>query len=71
MQFEWDEDKAARNLQKHQVHFEDAARVFLDPLRIESFDARNDHGEDRWLTVGLVDPAVLAVCTPCAGKMVK
>lgn len=28
--FEWDEDKAANNLQKHGVTFEEAAQVFLD-----------------------------------------
>ena len=34
---------------------EDAARVFLDPNRIEAFDGREVYGEDRWKTVGLVD----------------
>ena len=31
MEFEWDPGKAAANLRKHRVSFEDAARVFLDP----------------------------------------
>jgi len=61
MDFEWDGNKAAANLRKHRVSFEDAARVFLDPDRIESFDGRNTYGEDRWKTVGLVEPALLAV----------
>ena len=30
MTFEWDERKAGRNLAKHGVPFEYAARVFLD-----------------------------------------
>jgi uncharacterized DUF497 family protein len=30
--FEWDENKAARNLEKHGVSFESACEVFLDPL---------------------------------------
>ena len=61
MEFEWDSDKADANLRKHRVSFEDAAQVFLDPLRIETFDDRENYGEDRWKTVGLVAPALLAV----------
>ena len=53
--------KADANLHKHGISFEDAARVFLDPQRIETFDDREDYGEDRWKTVGLVAPALLAV----------
>ncbi|MBI3375711.1 MAG: BrnT family toxin [Betaproteobacteria bacterium] len=30
--FEWDESKAAFNLRKHGVSFEEAASVFIDPL---------------------------------------
>ena len=61
MDFEWDLDKALTNRQKHLVSFEDAARIFLDPNRIETFDGRESYGEDRWKTIGLVEPAVLAV----------
>jgi uncharacterized DUF497 family protein len=59
--FEWDARKAAQNLRKHHVSFEDAVRVFLDPHRIETYDGRDAYGEDRWKTVGMVDPALLAV----------
>ena len=61
MKFEWNADKADINLRKHHVSFEDAARVFLDTNRIETFDSRDEYGEDRWKTVGLVEPALLAV----------
>ena len=61
MEFEWDANKSTLNLREHGVRFEDAARVFLDPNRIEAFDGREAHGEDRWKTVGLVEPALLAV----------
>ena len=30
--FEWDDDKAARNLTKHGISFEAACEVFFDPL---------------------------------------
>jgi uncharacterized DUF497 family protein len=47
MEFEWDSGKAEANLRKHRVSFEDAARVFLDPHRIETVDDRENYGEDR------------------------
>jgi uncharacterized DUF497 family protein len=68
MEFEWDQDKARSNLRKHQVSFEEAARVFLDPNRIEAFDGRETYGKDRWRTVGLVEPALLAVVYTVRGE---
>lgn len=61
MDFEWDAAKAALNLRKHGVAFEDAARAFLDVGRLEIHDGREDYGEDRWATIGQVYAAVLYV----------
>jgi uncharacterized DUF497 family protein len=61
MKLEWDAAKAALNLRKHGVSFEDAELVFLDDGRIELFDERQDYGEDRWATIGLAYSAVLYV----------
>lgn len=61
MNLEWSADKSARNLKKHGVSFGDAGLVFFDPGRIESYDGRNDYGEDRWATIGLAYSAVLYV----------
>ena len=36
--FEWDADKAAKNLKKHGVAFEDAATTFQDPMFITVVD---------------------------------
>ena len=30
--FEWDETKAAANVRKHRISFEEAASIFEDPL---------------------------------------
>ena len=68
MEFEWNPDKAQSNLRKHRVSFEDAVRVFLDPNRIETFEVREAYGEDRWKTVGLVEPALLAVVYTVRGE---
>ena len=40
MTFEWDEEKAAANVAKHGIRFDYAARVFLDPYRLEMPDER-------------------------------
>jgi uncharacterized DUF497 family protein len=61
MQLEWNAAKAALNLQKHGVAFEDAALVFHDTGRIEIHDGREDYGEDRWATIGLAWATLLAV----------
>lgn len=37
--FEWDEDKAASNLVKHDVSFEEAAFAMTDPLSLDFNDA--------------------------------
>lgn len=61
MELEWDEDKAAHNLNKHLVAFDDAALVFYDELRIEMYDNREDYGEDRWITIGQASSTLLYV----------
>lgn len=61
MRLEWNAGKAARNLKKHSVSFEDAELVFYDAGRIETCDRREDYGEDRWVTIGLAYSAVLYV----------
>lgn len=68
MEFEWDPHKAESNLRKHRISFEDALQVFLDPHRIETFDAREAYDEDRWKTVGLVEAVLLAVVYTVRGK---
>lgn len=61
MHFEWDTDKARTNLTKHGVPFDEALPVFLDMNRLDRYDSREDYGEDRFLTIGLVDDIELAV----------
>jgi len=51
--FEWDREKARRNLLKHGVSFTDAATVFRDPLGITIFDPGHSHDEDRYITIGM------------------
>ena len=50
--FEWDEAKAATNLRKHGVSFEEAASVFSDALAYTFTDPDHSVGERRLLTFG-------------------
>ncbi|OGA32055.1 MAG: hypothetical protein A3G80_15410 [Betaproteobacteria bacterium RIFCSPLOWO2_12_FULL_62_13b] len=52
MNFEWDPKKAAINLRKHGVSFEEAASVFLDPMAVSGSDPDHSFGEFRYLTFG-------------------
>lgn len=49
---EWDADKAASNLAKHGVSFDEACSVFGDPLATTVRDPDHSVGEERWLTTG-------------------
>lgn len=50
--FEWDHVKAKSNLQKHNINFERAAEIFLDPFMLSQFDDEHSEKEDRWITIG-------------------
>lgn len=50
--FSWDEGKAAVNLRKHGVSFEEAATVFYDDDAIEFFDTAHSKKEDRFVLLG-------------------
>lgn len=52
MDFEWDESKAAANLSKHGVSFEEVKTVFNDPLYIDFYDLEHSDNEERYLIVG-------------------
>jgi hypothetical protein len=61
-EFEWDSTKAAANLKKHGIAFEEALTVFTDPLARIIDDADHSNGEHRELIVGhSVDGRLLIV----------
>ena len=51
--FEWDEEKAKRNVRKHKVSFEEASTVFADPLSLTIPDPLHSEEEDRFVTMGM------------------
>ncbi|MFM7602960.1 MAG: BrnT family toxin [Pseudanabaena sp.] len=52
MKFEWDKNKAAKNLAKHGVSFDEAKTVFDDPLYVDFYDSHHSDKEARYLIVG-------------------
>ena len=53
MHFEWDPNKARKNLRKHGVTFEEATSVFYDPLAVTGADPDHSEGEERMITFGM------------------
>ena len=52
MQFEWNEVKAASNLDKHGMSFAEAMTVFGDPLEVTIPDPDHSIEEYRFLSIG-------------------
>jgi hypothetical protein len=63
MQFEWDEDKARINQQKHGVTFDEAKTVFDDADALQIFDPDHSESEDRFIMLGM--SAVLRILVVC------
>ena len=53
MKFEWDRDKAAQNVARHRVSFEEAATVFRDALSQTGRDPDHSVDEERFLIFGV------------------
>ena len=53
MNFEWDFEKAAENLERHGISFEEAATAFGDPLSITIGDPDHSEAEDRYVLLGM------------------
>ena len=63
LRFEWDIKKAASNLRKHGVSFEEAETVFLDEEAILIPDEEHSGEEDRFIVLGLsYQLRMLVVC---------
>ena len=63
MQFEWDEVKEKKNIEKHGISFKTASMVFLDEQRLEFFDEVHSSYEDRYITIGLAGKVLMVVYT--------
>lgn len=72
VRFEWDEAKAAANVQKHGVAFEEAATALRDPLAASGYDPDHAADEDRFVTFGVsADGRLLVVAHAEHGEVVR
>jgi uncharacterized protein len=69
--FEWDDDKAARNFVRHGVSFERARLAFADPCGVGEVDDREDYGEERFTLVGMVEGTLIFVAYTERGQRVR
>jgi len=60
MRFIWHEPKRQANLKKHGVDFIDSEHVFAGPT-FTFEDDREDYGEQRWVTLGLLGMKVIVI----------
>ncbi|MEK6751395.1 MAG: BrnT family toxin [Chloroflexota bacterium] len=53
MRFEWDPEKAASNIRKHGINFDEAVTVFKDPLAFIFDDTAHSEQEHREIIIGM------------------
>ncbi len=72
LRFEWDKKKAAFNLSKHGVSFEEALTVFGDPLARIFDDEDHSAEEQREIILGhSAEERLLIVCFTAQGESVR
>ena len=74
IRFEWDPTKAAINLRKHRLSFEDPQTVLSDERARLIDDPDHSEGEERFLLLGLSSTLRLLVVAHCyrsAGNVIR
>jgi uncharacterized DUF497 family protein len=61
VRFEWDDQKALENVEKHGVSFGEATEVFYDPNAVEGEDVEHSHNEARFVIIGYSSSRILFV----------
>ena len=72
MKFEWDDEKARANLEKHGVSFGEATEAFYDPNALEDYDSKHSNEEERFFIIGMSSRRLLyVVYAERAGDVVR
>ena len=74
IRFSWDSAKAAVNLKKHGVSFDEAQTVFYDDFAVQFFDDSHSKDEERFLMLGMSTGANLLLVCHCereAGELIR
>ena len=61
MQFQWDDNRAQSNVQKHGLTFEEAVTVFADPYLLFTEDSKPSQTEQREWAIGEAENGSLIV----------
>jgi uncharacterized DUF497 family protein len=70
MEYEWDEAKNRANILKHKVSFGRAALIFKGPIYTK-VDLRQDYGETRFVSIGIVEDECLVVVHTIRGEKLR
>ena len=65
IRFEWDARKAASNLRKHSVSFEEAESTFYDDFALQFYDEDSSSDEDRFILLGRSAHSRILVVVHC------
>ena len=69
LRFEWDNEKAQSNIEKHNISFEEASTVFTDSNAILFDDPEHSLDEERFIMLGFSNQSrMLIVCHCCRGE---
>jgi uncharacterized protein len=71
LKFEWDPRKAASNLSKHGVSFQEALKAFADPFARIFDDEDHSVEEQREIIIGHSSKRLLVVCFTAQGESVR
>ncbi|MDF7675949.1 BrnT family toxin [Neisseriaceae bacterium ESL0693] len=63
--FEWNQDKATRNIKKHGVSFEEAVTVFWDEQALLINDTEHSDDENRFVLLGISEKLRTLVVIHC------
>jgi uncharacterized protein len=68
LQFNWDNQKAQINIEKHGISFEEAKSVFLDDYALLIYDPDHSQDEDRFILLGMSAYFRLLIVCHCYRK---
>lgn len=61
MNFEWDDNKALLNWNRHRVDFEEAKEAFFDPNAVDDYDEEHSTEETRYNLIGMSSRRLLFI----------
>jgi uncharacterized protein len=70
MPFEWDEAKRKANIRKHRIDFVAVEKVLAGET-VSYLDDRFSYGEERFLTLGLLDGKVIAIVHTIEDEVIR